>query len=48
MEKSPFLPHGYTLMILMSFFPKVWFRIMDPLSEAYQKLDAEKGERIQP
>ena len=23
MEKSPFLPHGYTLMVLMSFFPKV-------------------------
>ena len=23
LDKSPFLPHGYTLMILMSFFPKV-------------------------
>ena len=23
MEQSPFLPHGYNLMILMSFFPKV-------------------------
>jgi alkane 1-monooxygenase len=23
LEKSPFLPHGYNLMILMSFFPKV-------------------------
>ena len=23
LDKSPFLPHGYTLMIFMSFFPKV-------------------------
>lgn len=23
MDESPFLPHGYNLMILMSFFPKV-------------------------
>ena len=24
LEKSPFLPHGYTLTIIMAFFPKVY------------------------
>lgn len=48
MDQSPFLPHGYTLMIIMSFFPKFWFRIMDPLADAYQCLDASKGEKINP
>lgn len=27
MEESPFLPHGYTLMILMTFFPKVFLAL---------------------
>jgi hypothetical protein len=27
---------------------QIWFRIMDPLASAYQQLDADKGERIDP
>lgn len=38
MNQSPFLPHGYTVCIFMSFFPKTWFRIMNPLVEAYSEL----------
>lgn len=31
LEDSPNLPHGYSIMVLMSMFPPVWFKIMDPL-----------------
>ena len=44
MEESPFLPHGYTVSIFMSFFPKTWFRIMNPLVDAFNNL--KKGEKI--
>jgi len=36
LEDSPNLPHGYTVMLMMSFFPKMWFRIMDPLVDEYE------------
>lgn len=39
MKESPQLPHGYTVMILMSFVPKKWFQIMDPLVDAYNSGD---------
>lgn len=36
-SKGPMLPHGYPLMILLSFFPKIWFRVMDPMAKSYLK-----------
>ena len=36
LEDSPNLPHGYSVMILMSLFPTVWFDIMDPLVDEYE------------
>jgi alkane 1-monooxygenase len=33
MEDSPQLPYGYPTSILISFFPPLWFRIMNPLVE---------------
>lgn len=38
MDESPFLPHGYTVSIFMCFFPATWFRIMNPLVDAYSSL----------
>ena len=32
-EDSPQLPYGYPTSILISFFPPLWFRIMNPLVE---------------
>ena len=31
LDDSPNLPHGYSLMLLLSLFPNTWFSIMDPL-----------------
>ena len=31
LDDSPHLPHGYSLIVFMSFFPSVWFSVMDPL-----------------
>lgn len=39
MKESPFLPHGYTVCIFMCFFPKTWFKIMNPLVDAYSALE---------
>lgn len=38
LEDSPHLPHGYSLIIFLSFFPSLWFKIMDPMVEAYNKV----------
>jgi alkane 1-monooxygenase len=35
LEASPQLPTGYPGMIILSFFPPLWFRVMDPLVDAY-------------
>jgi alkane 1-monooxygenase len=40
-EESPTLPTGYSVCLLMSFFPRVWFNIMNPLVELYIK-----GEKV--
>ena len=32
-EDSPQLPYGYPTSILISFFPPLWFKIMNPLVE---------------
>ena len=42
MDKSPFLPHGYTVCIFMCFFSSTWFRIMNPLVDAYTQLKKEE------
>ena len=34
-EDSPQLPYGYPTSILISFFPPLWFKIMNPLVEHY-------------
>ena len=34
-EDSPQLPYGYPTSILISFFPPLWFKIMNPLVEYY-------------
>jgi alkane 1-monooxygenase len=38
LEDSPHLPHGYSLIIFLSFFPSLWFKIMDPMVDAYNKV----------
>ncbi len=38
LDESPHLPHGYSLMVMMSFFPDIWFSVMDPLVEEYKKI----------
>ena len=36
LEDSPNLPHGYSIMLLLSLFPSSWFGIMDPLVDEYE------------
>ncbi len=36
-EKSPQLPTGYAGMMLLSFIPPLWFRVMDPRVEAHME-----------
>lgn len=36
LDDSPNLPHGYSVMLLISFFPRLWFSIMDPLVDEYE------------
>lgn len=31
------LPHGYTVCIILSFIPPVWFRICNPIADAVNK-----------
>ena len=38
LDESPHLPHGYAVIIFLSFFPSKWFEIMDPLVDEYDKL----------
>jgi hypothetical protein len=38
LEDSPQLSHGYSLTIIMALFPSVWFAVMDPLVDEYNKL----------
>lgn len=37
MSESPHLPHGYSVSIFLSFFPSVWFAVMDPLVDEYNR-----------
>lgn len=36
-EESPQLPFGYPTMILVALFPPLWFRMIDPRLEAWQR-----------
>jgi alkane 1-monooxygenase len=36
-ESSPKLPFGYMLSLLVSFIPPLWFRIMNPILEKFNK-----------
>lgn len=36
LDASPQLPTGYPGMIILSFFPPLWFYVMDPLIEKYR------------
>ena len=42
LEDSPQLSHGYSLTIIMAMFPSVWFKVMDPLVDEYNKLKTGK------
>jgi alkane 1-monooxygenase len=34
-NEAPQLPHGYATMFLIALVPPLWFRLMDPLVDAY-------------
>jgi len=36
-EESPQMPTGYPGMMLLAFFPPLWFKVMNPLVEKYAK-----------
>nr|WP_299420732.1 alkane 1-monooxygenase [uncultured Emticicia sp.] len=36
-DESPQLPYGYTMMILMSLVPPIWFKVMNKRLEEWQK-----------
>lgn len=40
-EESPQMPHGYIVMILLSFVPQIWFNVMNEYTEKYRK-----GEKV--
>ena len=47
-EESPQLPYGYTMMILMSLVPPIWFKIMNKQLEDWQakSVDTEQMMKI--
>jgi alkane 1-monooxygenase len=36
-DESPTLPTGYAGCLLLAFYPKIWFKIMNPLVDVYSK-----------
>ncbi len=46
-DDSPQLPSGYASMLLIAYFPPLWFRIMDPLVVAHHKGDLTRAS-LQP
>ena len=44
-EKSPQLPQGYAFCILLAFYPKLWFKVMNPLAESYNNKKENKEEK---
>lgn len=46
-DDSPQLPSGYAAMILLAYFPPLWFRVMDPKVAAHHRGDL-RGANLQP
>lgn len=42
-ENAPQLPSGYSAMILLAYFPPLWFKVMDPKVVAHYKGDMSKA-----
>lgn len=42
-EDSPQLPSGYAAMLLLAYFPPLWYRVMDPLVLAHHGGDLSKA-----
>jgi alkane 1-monooxygenase len=45
-EEAPTLPHGYPTLIIMTLFPPIWKRVMDPLAlDALKKVQLTKEQK---
>jgi alkane 1-monooxygenase len=42
-EDSPQLPSGYAAMLLLAYFPPLWFKVMDPRVVAHHRGDLNKA-----
>ncbi len=42
-DDSPQLPSGYASMLLIAYFPPIWFRLMDPLVVAHHNGDLSRA-----
>jgi alkane 1-monooxygenase len=47
-DDSPQLPSGYASMLLIAYFPPIWFRVMDPLVVAHHQGDLTKANVYPP
>jgi alkane 1-monooxygenase len=47
-DESPQLPTGYAALILIAYFPPLWFRQMDPMVVAHYKGDLTKANLYPP
>lgn len=47
-DESPQLPSGYASMLILAYFPFLWFRQMDPLVAAHHKGDLTKANLYPP
>jgi alkane 1-monooxygenase len=47
-EESPQLPTGYAALILIAYFPPLWFRQMDPMVAAHFKGDLSRANLYPP
>ena len=43
-DESPTLPTGYSGCILLAFYPKLWFEIMNPIADVYNRGDKPEKE----
>lgn len=46
-EQSPQLPHGYTVCLILAWFPKLWFKVMNEYVSKYSKGVEIKKDLIQ-
>lgn len=47
-ENTPQLPSGYASMLLLAYFPPLWYRLMDPKVAAHFKGDLSKANIYEP